>query len=120
MKQFLKPDWRKILIFVILLIIMALFIMPVSTTMIFVDCVGGSCKNINPWVRGTIFSEIIKLISGEHSIFSHWGSFIIFILNFIRYELTDISWMTALIFYIIIFYLLSCLIFWGWDRLRKK
>jgi hypothetical protein len=87
LKKFLKPDWRKIAIFIILLII----------SLFSKWCCGGCGTKSAVICRGVPFPYISIFWWGESKI-----HFLSVILN------------------IIIFYFLSSLIIWIYDKLRKK
>jgi hypothetical protein len=99
-KQFLKPDWRKIVIFIVLFILLTPF----------------SIFNVNLSERGFPFSysyylapEDCRGINGnvrciiEPMQIFNWGYFIL-----------------DVFIWAIISYLLSCLIVWIYDKFRKR
>jgi len=100
MKQFLKPDWRKILVFLILLSI-AIFL-PInyiySTCPIFgllkPEAKILPCDGVSEWK----FVLLIELVGGR--------------------VLIGLGYL-VLILEIVGFYLISCFIFWLWDK-RKR
>jgi Sec-independent protein secretion pathway component TatC len=87
LKQFLKPDWRKIAVFVILSII--LFITPWPEP--------GCCDF--PYYQGFLLPVYFQ------------GGFAGFPKTFIP---------TNFVIDVIIWYLLSCLIVWIYDKVKKK
>ena len=100
LKQFLKPDWRKIVLFVILFILSLLISYPGF-------CVDGTnfgyCEEIHgfPLSAYTTFGEQ-DVVPPEK-------------LEYIRYEN-----IFGFIFNLIFWYLLSCLIVWIYDKVKKK
>jgi predicted membrane protein len=94
LKQFLKPDWRKIVLFVVLIIILPIFpqnlcqdtvcLIPIPFSIILAAFINTSIKN------------------GINYFTDPFGNFIIIIIVFI------------------IEFLLSCLIVWIYDKFRKK
>ena len=107
-KQFLKPNWKKIVLTIILILFM-----PIMTDYIFVDCAFGSqeCPGGGPKF-GNLFSEITKQISGQYNIFYDETTF----RNFTSWFLSQ----SLIIGNIIISYFLSCFIVWIYDKARKK
>jgi membrane protein implicated in regulation of membrane protease activity len=82
-KQFLKPDWRKMVLFVILLILSLLYEWPCTRSSV---------------CRGLIFSYATKFFLSDNY---------------------DILWV-QFVLNIVIWYLLSCLIVWIYDKFRKR
>jgi heme/copper-type cytochrome/quinol oxidase subunit 4 len=99
LKQFLKPDWRKIVVFV-------LISFSSITLTIFLNLKRSSI-NGPPLITGTkigypIFLDVTYKTEMENEITTYEWNFI------------------NLIFNIIIWYLLSCFIIWVYDKLKKK
>ena len=92
LKQFLKPDWRKIVIFVVLF----LFLFPLS-----IISPGPTCR----------LSKVCNTASIVNIFGIEYYEFDAKYRNFFE-NLAIIS--------IIIFYILSCLIVWIYDRRKKK
>jgi len=97
LKQFLKSDWRKIVVFAILIILE--FICLPMPNIIFTD---PPTTDYSQW-------QCISLLS-------------IFPLLFSPYEGFDTTLMRIIIIFVsfLITYLLSCLIVWIYDKFRKK
>jgi hypothetical protein len=118
LKQFLKPDWRKIVIFVILSILIILF-MPVGKGYLFVDCIPMvPCPGGGP-IFTSLSAEIINQIFIGLSIFYENPHYNIEknLKNFASKYLFGI--IIESIIAIIISYILSCLTVWIYDKLRK-
>ncbi len=94
-KQFLKPDWRKVVIFVIL----SIFFNPFVSE----DCFVVKCVANQPCHSGCRYSNIIFY---QISFFVDWNSVAFFDNLFLFSPLIN--------------YLLSCLIVWIYDKLRKR
>lgn len=91
LKQFLKPDWRKIVLFVIVLFLLTFFL-------------------------GIKFSAIPEI---ESIIEIGYPPFLTIIEGFLGNK--TYKWnFTNLIFNIVIWYLLSCVIIWIYDKIKKK
>lgn len=94
-KDFLKPDCRKVILFMIIYLVLPwpLFFGE--------DCISYPYLAAEVCIRGPIFIPIIFLI--------------------LMFESSDIIGQSHLILsYIIISYLLSCLMVWIYDKVRKK
>jgi glucan phosphoethanolaminetransferase (alkaline phosphatase superfamily) len=89
-KQFLKPDWRKIVVFVIL------FILGIGISILSNSCLG--CYNVSIGLPLGFYEEIFWPHGMEKTNF--------LMLNFI----IDI----------VILYFFSCLIIWIYDKFRKR
>ncbi|OGI12694.1 hypothetical protein A3K64_03930 [Candidatus Micrarchaeota archaeon RBG_16_36_9] len=95
-KQFLKPDWRKIVIFVIFLIVSLFFAFYTDIS-----------DNISD-----IFSPLLFVLIFPWYLFLGLISFI----SLSSVYLFFISFIPVIIYQ----YLLSCLIVWIYDKLRKR
>jgi len=102
LKQFLKPDWRKIVIFIIVLIV--IYFLPIYP-----------CQTIiSPWMgrprhTKTEFIPVWYVISKRFN----WG---------IKSDPLQ-TWNCNplfILFLLIVLYLLSCLIIWIYDKVKKK
>ena len=93
-KGFLKPDWKKIIIFIILLIIFLPFKYVVSAALPII------------WAgRGLPLPIYIDILVGEGMV---WTT--------INYPLLGVLLIIDLIFW----YFLSCFIVWIYDKVKKK
>ena len=92
LKQFLKPDWRKIVLTIIFCVIVYL--------------VNPSCQDCSEGLSSARKFPI--------------PFFIIIIVDFISgFRISDFIWLIAIIT-VFFYYLFSCLIFWIYDKIRKK
>jgi len=97
LKQFFKPDWRKIVIFVIL---SALFLY------LYFYCVVIWCESSLIWALAYPITLIYPLILALEEI----NLFLFMVVNyFITVFISFLYW-----------YVLSCLIVWIYDKLKKK
>jgi len=96
LKQFLKPDWRKIVIMIIL-VYLGLFSLALGV------CWGRPCFIID-YLRDSL-SGVCPLC------------IFIVILDFFMVEISDFF---GLVLNVIYWYLLSCLIVWIYDKVKKK
>jgi len=95
LKEFLMPDWRKIVVFILLFIVV---------TYIGLSTITGIGPKSLWWSEKGI--PLFYIHEGDYG--PHSPGF--YIVNFL----------IDLITYIVISYLLSCLIVWGYDKLKKK
>jgi hypothetical protein len=100
LKQFLKPDWRKIVIFVVLIIIFSLIIWFFPTYNIFASCFPCGDCGIN---RGFPLTFHVSHPAGKCETEFYTS-----------YLIIDI------IVDVMITYFLSCLIVWIYDKVKKK
>ena len=91
-KQFLKPDWRKIVIFGVLFLLFSLMSYVIS----------GSFTDVLPFI-------------GFPSIFYRFGG-----MTMVGYYRSSEFYLFNLLFDIIFWYLLPCLIIWIYDKVKKK
>ena len=96
LKQFLKPNWRKIVIFVLILIIFSFA--PIWTT---IRCSTWEC---GPGPTTSSFFGSVESMANKE--FFDFGYFT--------------PWISIFFGSIAISYLLSCLIVWIYDNFRKK
>ncbi len=106
LKKFLKPDWRKIVVFVVLAIFsLSLFFY----SMMIIDCLNPPCKDKFMESLGIVINIVPFMFS-------------YFLINFEFPFPIDLIF--VIIFYFIIpllwYYLLSCLIVWIYDKFRKR
>jgi hypothetical protein len=102
--KFLKPDKRKILVFAILLISLAIF--PFNPVNVY--C-AGDIEGVGPQCPKYSFEPLFTILTRG---FDYYLGFE----NSIHYVYNPIF----LLIYIFLFYLLSCLIVWIYDKFRKK
>jgi hypothetical protein len=111
LKQFLKPDWRKIVIFVIILIIG--FLIPILPAYCDISPFAGMCapgttcnfKSIGLMKISDLFKDYgarnyCGIITYDNNVF--YQSIVFIVIDMIFY------------------YLLSCFIVWIYDKFRKK
>jgi len=100
-KQFLKPDWRKITIFVIIIL----------PSIIVEACVNNllSCQLIS-----ASFGYVLVLFT-----LLVFPIFLLFKIIGIPYQ-AFLPWVLVLIINLLYEYILSCLIIWIYDKFRKK
>jgi hypothetical protein len=101
-KQFLKPDWRKIVIFLILLLGLTYLINYISK--LYYDIY------ISPYV-GVALYNIIPILGYPSFYFEecHFESGCVYQFDSLNLLLNFVVW-----------YLLSCLIVWIYDKFRKR
>lgn len=118
-KHFLKPDWRKILIFVILLILIILFI-PITKGYRFVDCIPAWPCSSGGSIYTNLITEITNQISIGLSIFYENPHYSVGknLRIFASKHLFGI--IIEAILAIIVSYLISCFIVWIYNKFRKK
>jgi len=95
-KQFLKPDWRKIVIFVIIFVIFSF--MPIWTT---IWCNDWECS---PGPTTSSFFDSLESMKIKE--FFDFGYFT--------------PWISIFFICLITNYLLSCLIIWIYNKVKKK
>jgi len=134
-KQFLNPDWRKIVLFIIIFIIANLPIQNLNYTKKWFGM--GGCNFIYPIpegliLDGSLYDFVCDAMGGSGWLLTHYfwfpisikiggiqtspvPSFMIsyFILNFSKFFIT-------LPLTILYWYFLSCLIVWAYDEVKKK
>jgi hypothetical protein len=103
-KQFLKPDWRKILIFVIMIVIYLFEFLVANASFCGPQVIITSRQNCSHYYT--------KYWVSPCSLFCGEPDFLTSLINTIYYPL----WLIG----IIILYLLSCLIVWIYDKSRKR
>jgi hypothetical protein len=119
-KKFLKPDWGKILVFVIIFLIVFLYGLSLSNLY---PCAIPTCPSSQwirlPWNHGCekCYLTISDYINGIIY-------YLAFPTNLIDYIFTKPQNFLISIFLIIIqffyYYILSCFIVWVYDKFRKK
>ena len=117
-KQFIKPDWRKVVLFVVLSILIILF-MPISKGYLFVDCIPAfPCPGGGP-IFTSLITEITNQVTIGLSIFYENPHYSVEknLKDFASRHLFGI--IIELIFAIIFSYILSCFIVWIYDKIRK-
>lgn len=119
LKKFLKPEWRKIVIFVILLLVTNFFLKGLR------DIFTSTNLSYGPWDRigyPFIFLYEIRHFLGEpinNPYASKWFPLGTIIIQESSTQILGLS-LPLFLLDIIIFYLLSCFIIWIYDKFRKK
>ncbi len=120
-KQFLKPDWRKIVVFVVLIILFFLteeLVMDSVYYYLINKCMGGPCGE-----NGGCYYNVCTF--GKIKIYYFYNDFDIRLLPLVIFfdplQLFNLS-LDYLIYPFTIFYLylFSCFIIWIYDKFRKK
>jgi len=118
-KKFLKPEWRKVVIFVTLLLVTNFFLKGSR------DMYTPINMSLGPWDRighPFIFLYEIKHFLGypiTNPNASKWFPFGSIIIQESSTQILGLS-LPLLLLDIIIYYLLSCLIVWIYDKVKKK
>jgi len=112
LKQLLKPDWRKKIIFVVLFIFIYSFL-----PMVYVEgCSSYECHSNFTTNLDFTYKEILYFINhyGQAFYLEDWGEYIepfwnIYIIHIILYSIITV----------LLSYFLSCLLVWIYDKFRK-
>jgi len=107
LKQFLKPDWRKIVIFVVVSIVLSLFPLTLGSIDFFVNQLFIKVPMRSGVVQGIPIPFYFCMLGGVVVYPEVSG----LVCNFIYY---------IFIIDILIWYILSCLIVWIYDKVNKK
>jgi len=118
-KQFLKPDWRKIMVFVIFLILTSLTFFCSFTAKI-----SSLITDLSPWdLTCMSYTTLFFGSKLEPSVLGLLGNVIgslLIIINIVPFYLVAFNNLLGTFVWILYWYLFSCLIIWIYDKFRKR
>ena len=96
MKEFLMPEWRKIVIFIIIFIILSFIPIWITIRCSAWECMPGPAMS-------SFFDSLESMKNKEFYDFGYFN-----------------SWIVTFFSSLIVSYFISCLMFWTYDKLKKK